>query len=100
MYASVRPRLGHGIIDDICARTKAAKSGNDRADEIAGHAAQRSAVDEGTAITIYMWLDRAKRVQDRIYDIEQYIASIREGIRPRPLGPKDLAPNKKAEAAD
>ena len=70
-------------------RTWAAKSGNDRADAIAGHAAQQCAVVEGTARSIYMWIGRAKRVQDRICTIEQEVARTRgTSKRLRPLGPK------------
>ena len=94
-FQKVESHLEEGDLNDKEGRTRAAKSGNDRADEIAGHAASKSTVEEGTAKSVYMWIARAKAVQDRIYDIEQSLAKVRAGNRPKPLGPKDLAPHKK-----
>ena len=81
-FQKVESHLEEGDLDDRCARTKAAKSGNDMADEIAGHAAKQSAVDEGTARSVYMWIARAKVIQDRIFEIEQHLAKLEQAPGP------------------
>ena len=96
-FETVGSHVGDDQVGDkMWGRTQAAKSGNDRADETACHAAGQSAVNEGKSASLYMRLGKAKKVHYRIFAIEPEVARTRgTSKRPNPICPKDAGPDSK-----